>query len=64
MTESLKSGQEIVDNFFVQLSGAHELDQGVVDILKALYAEGKLTPTNIANALDATRNEALNDVNK
>jgi hypothetical protein len=62
--ESLKSGSEIVDTFFENLSPSDKLNKEVVDALKKLQKAGKLTPTNISNALDTIRNEAPHDVNK
>ncbi len=63
MTESLKTGKEIVDAFFIKISDSEQLDKAVVDTLKQLHIEGKLTNTNISNALDSVRKVALDDVN-
>jgi hypothetical protein len=63
MIESLKSGKEIVDIFFEELAGSDKLNKEVVEILKKLHQIGKLTSTNIGNALDTIREETLNDIN-
>jgi hypothetical protein len=57
MVDHLKSGGEIVDSFFDNLTTVDGLDKGVVEILKGLHAEKKLTAVNISNALDSLRDE-------
>jgi len=55
MTEAIKSGRELLDEFFENIGGVDGVDHETAAIVKRLYNEGKLTPTNITNALSALR---------
>jgi hypothetical protein len=59
MVPKAKSGAEIVDEFFQSLKDRKDLHRGVLDILLELHKEGKLTPTQISNALEALRKKEL-----
>jgi len=43
MTDQIKSGQEILDEFFSQLIDIEGVDQDVAKTIIKLYQEGKLT---------------------
>jgi len=52
---NLKSGGEIVKEFFNSLLNISELgedDKAIAQLVKNLYEEGKLTETNFKNLLD------------
>ncbi|MGB9677774.1 MAG: hypothetical protein ACPLW7_00955 [Minisyncoccia bacterium] len=54
MSESrIKSGKEIVDEFFEMIEKIPEVDQSLAKEIKELYKSGKLTDTNLKNLLDA-----------
>lgn len=59
----IKSGAEIVEEFFRDLPKIEALDKRVVDVLVNLHSENKLTATNFYNALDDLRKTQLNDKN-
>lgn len=55
MTEQIKSGQEILDEFFSQMGNIEGVDQDVAQTVLRLYQEGKLTNTNLSNDLGTIR---------
>lgn len=55
MTDQIKSGQEILDEFFSQLMDIEGVDREVAKTIMKLYQEGKLTNTNITNELGKIR---------
>lgn len=61
MNEEIKSGNEILTEFFADLEKEKELDSDTVSAVLNLYKEGKLSVTNIANALSDLRQEQAID---
>lgn len=61
MTDQIKNGKEIVDDFFSSLETIPGLDEAVLKILENLYKDDKLTTTNLSNALLNQRKEAVRD---
>ncbi len=59
--DQIKSGIEILDDFFVALSEDDECDTETRDTVVSLFHEGKLTAINIENALRNIREDALSD---
>lgn len=55
MTEQIKSGQEILDEFFSQIIDIEGVDQDVAKTVLRLYQEGKLTNIYIYNELSRIR---------
>ena len=55
MTDQIKSGQEILDEFFSQIIDIEGVDQEVAKTIIKLYQEGKLTNINISNELSRIR---------
>jgi hypothetical protein len=55
MTEQVKSGQEILDEFFTHITGIEGVDQDVAKTVLRLYKEVKLTNTNLSNELGKIR---------
>lgn len=55
MENKLKSGKEIMDEFFTELGTVEGVDEDIANALKALYTEGKLSEKNITNALNDLR---------
>jgi len=55
MTETIKSGQEILNEFFSEISDIEGIDKEVALIIQSLYQEEKLSNTNISNALSKFR---------
>jgi len=55
MNGELKSGQEILDEFFSQITDIDGVDKEVAEIVLKLYKDGKLTNTNLSNELSSIR---------
>lgn len=63
MYEKVKSGKEILDEFFDNLKKIPDVDERIANLLIELYGDDKLTQTNISNALHELREETLSDEN-
>ena len=61
MTVQIKSGQEILDEFFSQIGNIEGVDQDVAQTVLWLYQEGKLTNTNLSNDLGTIREKKENE---
>ena len=61
MNEEIKSGNEILTEFFADLENEKELDSDTVSAVLNLYKEGRLSVTNIANTLSDLRQEQASD---
>lgn len=61
MAEKVKSGKEILDDFFDNLKDIENVDIDIVNMLVELYNNDKLTDTNVRNELQNLREQ---DVNK
>lgn len=59
MTGTIKSGHEILDDFFLKLDAIEGVDHDVASILTNLHKEGKLTNTHISNNLLKVREAKL-----
>ena len=49
--DEIKSGKEILDEFFENIENLPGVDKTIAEVLKKLYKEEKLTQTNLSNAL-------------
>jgi len=61
MTDRIRSGQEILEEFFTEIASIEGIDQDVANIVINLYREGKLTDTNLSNELARIRGEKTSD---
>lgn len=61
MDNKVKSGKEILDDFFTNISKIKNVDKGLAESLSNLYNQGKLSDTNVKNELSNLREK---DVNK
>ena len=59
MTNKIKSGQEVLDEFFNEISKIEALDQEIAKVLVNLYREDKLTNTNLSSELTRIREEKI-----
>lgn len=58
MTENkVKSGKEILDDFFKEISSIENIDKTIAESLVKLYTNGKLTDKNVVNELQKIRTE-------
>lgn len=59
MEEKIKSGKEVIDEFFSEILNIEGVDEKTVDMLVQLYGDDKLTDTNIQNELEELKISAL-----
>jgi len=59
MMVEIKSGKEVIDEFFQDIEKIDGVDKKTVTMLASLYREGKLTNTNIENEMDRMLQEEL-----
>ncbi len=59
--DDIKSGKEILDEFFDNIEEIPGVDGSIIVALKELYQDNKLTATNLSNALLKLREGAGND---
>lgn len=57
----IKSGKEILDDFFDNVEKIPGVDNGIASILKELYHDNKLTAANLSNVLYKQREQAAYD---
>ena len=55
MDNKVKSGKEILDEFFNGVSKLENVDENIAGMLAKLYQDNKLTDTNLKNALQEIR---------
>ncbi len=55
MAEKVKSGKEILDDFFNSIEEIENVDNDIAKMLSKLYQEDKLTDTNVKNELQKLR---------
>jgi hypothetical protein len=64
MDKEIKSGKEVLDEFFSEIYNIENVDERTVDILVSLYSEGKLSDKNIQNKLEETIQQELTQPKK
>ena len=60
MKNKVKSGKEILDDFFTNISKIKNIDKDLAESLSNLYQQGKLTDTNLKNELAKLRDKDAN----
>lgn len=53
----VKSGKEILDDFFKDIQNIANVDKGIAQSLTTLYEQGKLTDINVKNELQKLRDK-------
>ncbi len=56
-TEQVKSGKEVLDDFFASIESIENVDKTIASSLSDLFASGKFTDKNIINELQKIREE-------
>jgi len=59
MDKKIKSGKDVIDEFFSEIYNVENIDEKTVEALISLYTEGKLTDKNIQNKLEELLQEEL-----
>jgi pyrimidine operon attenuation protein/uracil phosphoribosyltransferase len=57
----IKSGKEILDDFFESLEEVENIDKDIAKLLVELYRDDKLTDTNVKNELQKLREQNINE---
>ena len=60
MEKEIKSGGEVLSDFFENISSLKDVNEKVIEILSRLFKDDKLTKTNLINELETLR-EIKND---
>lgn len=60
MDSKVKSGKEILEDFFVNISKIDRVDKSLAESIAALYKQNRLTDTNMKNELQNLRNRDAN----
>lgn len=61
MRDGIKSGKEILDDFFDGIEDISGVDNKIASMVKDLYRDNRLTHTNLSNALLKMRGDEEND---
>lgn len=57
MANSVKSGKEILDEFFEGIENIENVDPNIAKMIGQLYQDDKLTDANVKNELQRLRTE-------
>lgn len=57
MENKVKSGKEILDDFFGKIESIENVDIDIAKMLADLYQQNKLTDTNVKNELQKLREQ-------
>jgi len=61
MNSDIKSGKQILDEFFQEIQNISDIDENVIKTIVELYNSGKLSDKNLSNALLELREKSNND---
>jgi len=53
--ENVKSGKQILDDFFSEIEKLPNIDKDIAQLFSALYSQNKFTDVNIRNELQRLR---------
>lgn len=59
MDNQIKSGKDVIDEFFAEILNIEGTDESTVNKLIELYGDNKFTDSNIQNALEELKQEAI-----
>ena len=57
MSSNIKSGKQILDDFFGSIEQLDRVDKNIAEILTRLYEQGRLTDINLKNELQTLRDK-------
>lgn len=63
MSDNIKSGKQILEDFFDSIHQLSDVDKSIVEILVRLYQQGKLTDINLKNELQTLRDNDVRSKN-
>lgn len=62
-TDSIKSGRQILDDFFDTIHELNGVDKDVAEVLVKLYLQSRLTDVNLKNELQSLRDRDVKPKN-
>lgn len=64
MDDKIKSGKDVIDDFFAEIYNIPNTDKKTVGALVELYSQGKLSDKNVQNTLDEIVQKELKQIDK
>jgi hypothetical protein len=64
MSQTIKSGNEVIEEFFSEIYNVPNAEQKTVDTLVSLYSQRKFTDKSIQNALEEQIQKELKKIDK
>lgn len=64
MDDKIKSGKDVIDDFFAEIYNIPNADKKTVDALVELNSQGKLSDINVQNTLDEIVQKELKQIDK
>lgn len=64
MKDTVKSGKDVIEDFFAEILNVPNADEKTVQKLVQLYGSGKFTERNISNAMDELTLTELKKIEK
>lgn len=64
MDNKIKSGKDVIDDFFSEIYNIPNTDKNTIDSLVNLYSQGKLSDKNVQNTLDELVQSILKQIDK
>lgn len=64
MDDKIKSGKDVIDDFFAEIYNIPNADKKTVDAIVELYSQGKLSDKNVQNTLDEIVQKELKQIDK
>lgn len=64
MDDKIKSGKDVIDDFFAEIYNIPNADKKTVDALVELYSQGRLSDKNVQNTLDEIVQKELKQIDK
>jgi predicted DNA-binding ribbon-helix-helix protein len=64
LENKIKSGKDVIDDFFAEIYNIPNADKNTVDALVELYSQGKLSDKNVQNTLDVIVQNELKQIEK
>lgn len=62
MDNKIKSGKDVIDDFFAEIYNIPNADKNTIDALVNLYSQGKLSDKNVQNTLDELVQSSLKQI--
>jgi hypothetical protein len=62
MDNKIKSGKDVLDDFFAEIYNIPNADRNTVDALVELYSQRKLSDKNVQNTLDEIVQKELKQI--